>query len=119
MGETRPQRSMPLVYASRDTSRCLLQDSRSGWIRYFLSCRALASPTTCRFIPALSEFPVTRARSRKKSYRPLFALSFALREPNFALIGNAPIGRLTHLLKHVGGCVWIGCQSYGSPGFCR
>jgi hypothetical protein len=43
------------VYASRNTSRCPLQDSRSGWIRYFLSCRALASPTTCRFSPALSE----------------------------------------------------------------
>src|SRR6267378_658128 len=41
------------VYASSDTSRCPQQDSRSGWIRYFLSCRALASPTTCRFIPAL------------------------------------------------------------------
>src|SRR6266446_6621351 len=26
----------------------------------FLSCRALASPTTCRFIPALSGLPVTR-----------------------------------------------------------
>jgi len=51
---------MPLVYASKDTSRCPLQDSRSGWIRYFLSCRALASPTTCRFIPAHSEFPVIR-----------------------------------------------------------
>src|SRR6266404_5802289 len=47
------------VYASRDTSRCPQQDSRSGWIRYFLSCRALASPTTCRFIPALSELPLT------------------------------------------------------------
>src|SRR5712671_4436630 len=33
------------VYASRNTSRCPPQDSRSGWIRYFLSCRALASPT--------------------------------------------------------------------------
>src|SRR5229473_1993445 len=33
------------VYASRNTSRCPLQDSRSGWIRYFLSCRALASPS--------------------------------------------------------------------------
>src|ERR1700693_974574 len=43
------------IYASRNTSRCPPQDSRSGWIRYFLSCRALASPTTCRFIPALSE----------------------------------------------------------------
>src|ERR1700674_1727938 len=40
------------VYASRNTSRCPPQDSRSGWIRYFLSCGALASPTTCRFIPA-------------------------------------------------------------------
>src|SRR5438132_6872748 len=48
------------VYASRNTSRCLLQDSRSGWIRYFLSCRALASPTTCRFSPALSGLPVIR-----------------------------------------------------------
>src|SRR6267378_7000636 len=52
------------VYASRDTSRCPQQDSRSGWIRYFLSCRALASPTTCRFIPALSCLPVTREQSR-------------------------------------------------------
>src|ERR1035441_7784011 len=43
---------MPLVYASRNTSRCPLQDSRPGWIRYFLSCRALASPKTCRFSPA-------------------------------------------------------------------
>ncbi len=42
------------VYASRNNSQCPLQDSRPGWIRYFLSCRALASPTTCRFIPALS-----------------------------------------------------------------
>src|SRR5216683_1926522 len=48
------------VYASRNTSRCPLQDSRSGWIRYFLSCRALASPTTCRFIPAHSSLPVIR-----------------------------------------------------------
>src|SRR5664279_2173778 len=48
------------VYASRNTSRCPQQDSRSGWIRYFLSCRALASPTTCRFIPAHSGLPVTR-----------------------------------------------------------
>src|SRR6266849_4513167 len=46
------------VYASSGASRCRLQDSRPGWIRYFLSCRALASPTTCRFIPALSELPV-------------------------------------------------------------
>src|ERR1700758_4290678 len=45
------------IYASSDTSRCPQQDSRSGWIRYFLSCRALASSTTCRFIPALSGLP--------------------------------------------------------------
>jgi len=45
------------VYASTDISRCRLQDSRPGWIRFFLSCRALSSPTTCRFIPALSEGP--------------------------------------------------------------
>ena len=48
-------RLLPPVYASSDTSRCPQQDSRSGWIRYFLSCRGLAPPTTCRFIPALSE----------------------------------------------------------------
>jgi hypothetical protein len=48
------------VYASRNTSRCPQQDSRSGWIRYFLSCRALASPTTCRFNPAHSGLPVIR-----------------------------------------------------------
>src|ERR1700682_2593584 len=47
------------VYASNDTSRCRPQDSRSGWIRYFLSCRALSSPTTCRFSPALSGLPTT------------------------------------------------------------
>src|ERR1700730_286875 len=58
-----PRPPMPLVYASGNTSRCPLQDSRSGWIRYFLSCRALASPTTCRFIPALSGFPVTREQA--------------------------------------------------------
>jgi hypothetical protein len=52
---------MPLVYASSDISQCPLQDSRSGWIRYFLSCRALASPTTCRFSPALSGLSVIRS----------------------------------------------------------
>src|SRR6266436_6970976 len=51
------------VYASRNTSRCPQQDSRSGWIRYFLFCRAFASPTTCRFIPALSGWPVIPAES--------------------------------------------------------
>src|SRR6516162_4136988 len=47
------------IYASRNTSRCP-QDSRPGWIRYFLSRRALASPTTCRFSPAHSGWPVIR-----------------------------------------------------------
>jgi len=41
-----------LVYASDVTSRCRPQDSGSGWSRSLLSCRALASPATCRFIPA-------------------------------------------------------------------
>ena len=50
-----PRPPMPLSTLRCDTSRCPTQDSRPGWIRYFLSCRALASPTTCRFIPALSE----------------------------------------------------------------
>src|SRR5580692_9859953 len=45
------------VSASRNTSRSTLQDSRSESIHYFLSCRALASPTTCRFSPALSGLP--------------------------------------------------------------
>src|SRR6266498_237165 len=60
-----PRPPMPLIYASRNTSRCPLQDSRPGWIRYFLSCRALASPTTCRFNPARSGSPVIRPQSRK------------------------------------------------------
>src|SRR3979411_1948177 len=55
------------VYASRNTSRCSLQDSRPGWIRYFLSCRALASPTTCRFIPALSELPTKEPQPGSKN----------------------------------------------------
>jgi hypothetical protein len=42
-----------LVYASSAASRRRLQDSGSGWSRLLLSCRALASPATCRFIPAL------------------------------------------------------------------
>ena len=58
------------VYASRDTSRCPQQDSRSGWIRYFLSRRALASPTTCRFIPALSEWPVIRESAARLNEVP-------------------------------------------------
>jgi hypothetical protein len=41
------------VYASTNTSRCRLQDSRPEWSRCLLSCRGLAPPTTCRFIPAL------------------------------------------------------------------
>src|ERR1035437_1854543 len=40
------------VYASRSALRRSVQNSRSGWIRFLLSCRALSSPTTCRFIPA-------------------------------------------------------------------
>ena len=40
------------VYASRAASRRPVQNSRSGWSRFLLSCRALSSPTTCRFIPA-------------------------------------------------------------------
>jgi hypothetical protein len=41
-----------LVYASSVISRCRPQDSGSGWSRLLLSHRALASPATCRFIPA-------------------------------------------------------------------
>jgi hypothetical protein len=48
------------VYASSATSRCRLQDSRPGWSRCLLSCRALSSPTTCRFTPAHSEIPTSR-----------------------------------------------------------
>ena len=36
------------VYASLDTSRRRPQDSRPGWSRFLLSCRALSFPTTCR-----------------------------------------------------------------------
>jgi hypothetical protein len=48
------------VYASSATSRCHLQDSRPGWSRCLLSCRALSSPTTCRFTPAHSDIPTYR-----------------------------------------------------------
>ena len=48
------------VYASSATSRCHLQDSRPGWSRCLLSCRALSSPTTCRFTPAHSGWPTIR-----------------------------------------------------------
>jgi hypothetical protein len=48
------------VYASSDISQCRLQDSRPGWIRCYLSCRALSSRTTCRFMPALSGLPTNR-----------------------------------------------------------
>src|SRR5215468_3277574 len=52
------------VYASSGSSRRRLQDSRPGWIRCLLSCRALSSPTTCRFIPALSGLPVIQEESQ-------------------------------------------------------
>ena len=45
-----------LVYASSVTSRCRPQDSGSGWSRWLFSCRALASPATCRCIPATPRF---------------------------------------------------------------
>src|SRR5712692_1564275 len=45
-----------------------------------LSCRALSSPTTCRFIPALSENPVSRDLSENR----LTLLSFC----------NAPAGTM-------------------------
>src|SRR5262245_34796978 len=57
------------VYASGVTSRCRPQDSRPGWSRCLLSCRALSSPTTCRFSPAHSGLPTTRLqRFGKRQY---------------------------------------------------
>src|ERR1700682_4535888 len=56
------------VYASKNTSRCPPQDSRSGWIRYFLSCSALASPTTCRFSPAHSGLPTSMAKGTQMGF---------------------------------------------------
>jgi hypothetical protein len=50
----------PSVYASTDASRRHLQDSRPEWSRCLLSCRGLAPPATCRFIPALSVWWATR-----------------------------------------------------------
>ena len=51
------------VYASSDTSRCHPQDSRSGWIRYFLSCRGLALPYNMPVYPgALREAGVPEQR---------------------------------------------------------
>src|SRR5664280_284496 len=62
----------PPVYASTDTSRCRLQDSRPGWIRYFLSCRGLSPPTTCRFSPAHGGLSATRKQSSLTGCRLLF-----------------------------------------------
>src|SRR5713226_6045471 len=62
------------IYASRNTSRCPPQDLRPGWIRYFLSRRALASPTTCRFSPAHSGLPVIRGESILSEPTYLFVL---------------------------------------------
>src|SRR5271156_2872972 len=62
IADQKPRPPTPLVYASSAASRRGRQDSRSGSIRYFLSSRALASPPTCRFIPAHSCLPVIRAR---------------------------------------------------------
>jgi hypothetical protein len=93
-----PRPPMPLVYASKDTSPCPLQDSRSGWIRYFLSCRALASPTTCRFNPAHSDLPVTRARCREAASNRVPTRSFlcacaTLRLGSFGKSSTAPSSR--------------------------
>src|SRR5215469_3479936 len=43
---------------------------RSGWSRCLLSCRALATPTTCRFIPALSVLPTNHPVSALVSQTP-------------------------------------------------
>ena len=65
------------VYASSDTSRYRLQDSRPGWIRCSLSCRALSSPTTCRFIPALSELPTIHGYSEEPISKSIFNSGWA------------------------------------------
>jgi hypothetical protein len=58
-----PGTIVPTVYASIAILRWRLQDSRPGWIRCLLSSMALSSPTTCRFIPALSEWPTARSET--------------------------------------------------------
>src|SRR5260370_14122561 len=97
-----PRPPMPLIYASRNTSRCPLQDSRPGWIRYFLSCRALASPTTCRFNPAHSGLPAihpqrtaSEATSQMASY---FGRSFSARQPRTSAVNIRTIGRESDLV---------------------
>jgi hypothetical protein len=45
------------VYASVHTSRCARKTRGQDGFAFLLSCRALSSPTTCRFIPALSGWP--------------------------------------------------------------
>jgi hypothetical protein len=53
-GMRTPIRRWPLQASPRGVAR-----KTRGWIRYFLSCRPLSSPTTCRFSPALSELPIS------------------------------------------------------------
>src|SRR6266436_9837988 len=71
------------VYASSDTSRYHLQDSRPGWIRFLLSCRALSSPSwvedwrdTPKVQPSrCSPFPLECLMSRTVSSFPAPASS--------------------------------------------
>src|SRR5256885_4202923 len=87
------------VYASRDTSRCPQQDSRSGWIRYFLSCRALASPTTCRFIPALAGLPVIGCKCQFDSRFPAAGYVISLGSAFVCLRGGpGGVGRIRTLV---------------------
>ena len=70
------------VYASNDTSRCRPQDSRSGWIRYFLSCRDL--------------HPLQHAGlSRRSPDSP----SLGVKLHNRHLSIRSPLGHSAHVLK--------------------
>src|SRR6516162_6595725 len=64
-----PRPPMPLstLQASPRDDACKTR-GQDG-IRYFLSCRALASPTTCRFIPALSGLPATLSRMQLDAHK--------------------------------------------------
>jgi hypothetical protein len=86
------------IYASSETSRHRPQDSGPRWNRFLLSCRALSSPTTCRFIPAHPGLPLFVSRAW-----PHYAFRRFRSFPNtncvFEAVSSEPQSQLFVLLK--------------------
>ena len=72
------------VYASRAALRGPAQNSRSGWIRYLLSCKTLSFSTSCRFYPGAPQ---------SSTPTPPLALADERSNMNSAGCGMGPAGR--------------------------